>query len=249
MRLFVSVFSVVIIVFACNTSRALLHLPPSVASKVNSAELTGSSDYAPGWGPGSWRANIPAGNNYAHYYPVWNSLASGTTINDIDYLSYWTKDSNVSDAKDWYLAIYTKPITEGWYENLITAEVGYLSQSITGDTDDQWQQWKTGTGDDYEMKFTTINRKYSSSWKTLADIKNTYGSEEILAINLKAGDTGVGWDYSGGLDGFEAVFASNSNQADIKHNMVTPEPTTIALAFIGVPIIGGIVRCFRRRKK
>ena len=164
-------------------------------------------------GPGlmpSWDVSIPAGSNYVFSWLTWTedgagdlnpeAPLAGATINDIDSVSFYTKDGNVTDAKDWYFAIYTRTTGSGdatsWYHNRITSEPGYLSQADPGAVNDTWMLWDT----DDTLTFHLINGVFQgAAGISLADVQATYGTEEIKGLTVMAGDSGPGWAYDGSI--------------------------------------------------
>ncbi len=145
------------------------------------------------------------------------------TIDDIDYISYYTKKPTDGTNPDFYISIYTEPDgsddKEDWYGYRLNAEP-YYSNSLTAPAN-QWNHWNTNSGNNQLTFF--------DSWKSdgygfygqpdLQDIQNgninwqqdyghgvdqdiDYGSETVKAIYFS---TGSDWNntFTGNIDELE----------------------------------------------
>lgn len=238
------------------------NVAPDSAGVSGHADLTASTEYAPGYAPDSWDASIPAGDNYVQWYAHWESLPQGTSVSDIDSISYYTNKPTAEDDLDWYLTIYTYADNDGndasWYRSALTAEPMYGGNLDAPAT--EWNQWSTDSGTNQLLFHDHDRTNASYNGPSLADLAagtidwqndyptfydaNTsewdYSNEEVRAISLKVGDSTDGWSYDGMLDG---VRIGLTDGTVYDYNLV-PEPATMGL--LG---LGGLGVLIRRRRR
>ncbi|QQE09916.1 PEP-CTERM sorting domain-containing protein [Planctomycetota bacterium] len=189
-----------------------------------------------GFSGSSWHVNIPAGVNKLFKWVAWTPEGgplAGYNVGDIENISYYTKDGNVSDAKDWYLQIYTLETGSGdassWFKNRLTTEPGYLSQANAGDTDDTWVKWDTSSADaNTKLKFYSQASNPASALDFDA-LKVAHGGEAIKGLAINSGDTGGGWAYEGSISSLEVAM----NDGTVYQYSFVPEPASIALLGLG----------------
>ncbi len=209
------------------TGNALVVTPSSPV--FDSKNVNGvAGDSAPGFAGGSFASNGIAKTDM--YFTPSVLFDRDVALGEVKSMSYWTKKGteHVTDPRDWFLAIYTKPYPGqsggGWYGTRIGSEP-YFSENLA-DPIDTWNQWTTGDGLAYYnnwLRFFESTYGYFGGYGdphwdafiggvSLAGARGPgvpYATQPILTFSLQ---TGSAWaaGFTGQIDGFRIELSNGS---------------------------------------
>lgn len=166
---------------------------------------------------------------------------SDVTIDDIDYISYYTKNMDTNKI-DWQLKIYTEATTE-WY--------GYrFNFTRPNNLNNAWHLSSTDTN----LKVNDIYDKVGGHGESvpgaglLSDLFTDYGDEKILFIDIIAGYASNSPPVDSFLDGVEIALTQGNpiNYVATMNLEPVPEPTTMLLFGSGLIGLAGFRRRFKK---
>jgi hypothetical protein len=175
---------------------------------------------------------------------------SDVTVGDLDSLSYWTQrgalDPLDGSYPDWRFTIYTEDTeaSGGWYDHRIQF-------TYPNAYDNNWNQWTAG-GSGTNLTVSQI-RSGDGTYPTipgtglLTDLYTTFGSENIMFIDIIASYATASPPSDSYLDGVELSYSGGTHTASIDL-MAIPEPVSMIFFGTGMAGVFGFVARRKIRK-
>jgi PEP-CTERM motif len=201
---------------------------------------------APGYGSGCFYSDVQGsaaggGRDYTSFRLSPKDIfgLSDVTIGDLDYISYWTKNTDLN-LIDWQMKIYTESATN-WYGRRFN-----FHRPLN--PDNNWHKSSTGgalTLDWIYDKDTGGSIHYGPGAYSLGDARSTYGGEKILFMDIIAGYSSSSPPVYSYLDGVEIGLTDVNGTIASMNLEPVPEPSVLIL--LGTGLVGLVA--FRRKIK
>ncbi len=194
------------------------------------ASSTGVSTAQQYVGQGSWHEVYPSAKAELYIVPSFDLAGASFTVNDIQAITYHTRNHANVMPTDFALYLYTAGSAHGFYEQRLTAEPYLKTSQPYTPVLDTWQQWST-TGAD-QLTFNDTNNSGNFGFytqPTLSQIQAgpiqwstwpgnpgpganatpiNYGPQSVKYVSFQ---TGSGWSaFDGYLDGISIALKTGT---------------------------------------